>query len=132
MQELTKGARLALAGHAPQGELQVDVSGQGLSIDFACFALDAAGKLVDDRYRSFFNQPASPCGGVVLRRRGDAVDGFDFRLALLPAQVERIVITASCDGGGVMSQLVSSLAAAGEPARPAQAVNSYLRALLKG
>jgi len=105
MQELTKGARLALAGHAPQGELQVDVSGQGLSFDFACFALDAAGKLVDDRYMSFFNQPASPCGGVVLRRRGDAVDGFGFRLALLPAQVERIVITASIDGGGVMSQL---------------------------
>jgi len=105
MQELTKGARLALAGHAPQGELQVDVSGQGLSFDFACFALDAAGKLVDDRYMSFFNQPASPCGGVMLRRRGDTVDGFTFRLALLPAQVERVVVTASIDGSGVMSQL---------------------------
>ncbi len=104
MQELSKGARLPLAADVSEGELRLKLAGQGLSLDFACFGVDAAGKLVDDRYMTFFNQPATPCGGVVLQRRGDEVDGFAFRLAMLPAKVERLVVTASIDGG-VMSQL---------------------------
>lgn len=105
MQELSKGARLPLAADVSEGALQLKLAGQGLSLDFACFAVDASGKLVDDHYMTFFNQPATPCGGVVLQRRGDEVDGFSFRLAMLPAKVERLVVTASIDGGGVMSQL---------------------------
>ncbi len=105
MQELSKGARLPLAADVSEGELRLKLAGQGLSLDFACFGVDAAGKLVDDAYMTFFNQPATPCGGVVLQRRGDEVDGFAFRLAMLPAKVERLVVTASIDGGGVMSQL---------------------------
>ncbi|MEW6762524.1 MAG: VWA domain-containing protein [Pseudomonadota bacterium] len=105
MQEMSKGARLTLAADVLEGELQVKLRGQGLQLDFACFAIDAAGKLVDDRYMTFFNQPATPCNGVVLKRQGNEVDGFCFRLARLPAKVERLVVTASIDGGGVMSQL---------------------------
>lgn len=105
MQELSKGARLPLAADVSEGELQLKLGGQGLPLDFACFGIDAAGKLVDDSYMTFFNQPATPCGGVVLNRRGNEVDGFSFRLAKLPAKVERLVVTASIDGGGVMSQL---------------------------
>jgi len=105
MQELSKGARVALGADVLEGELQLKLGGQGLPLDFACFAIDAAGKLVDDRYMTFFNQPATPCDGVVLNRRGNEIDGFSFRLAMLPAKVERLVVTASIDGGGVMSQL---------------------------
>lgn len=105
MQELSKGARLPLAADVLDGELQLRLGGQGLQLDFACFAIDATGKLVDDRYMTFFNQPATPCRGVVLKCQGNEVDGFCFRLAALPAKVERLVVTASIDGGGVMSQL---------------------------
>lgn len=105
MQELSRGARLALAQDVAQQELQVSVVGQGVALDFACFGIDGAGKLADDRYMTFFNQPATPCGGVGLRRQGSAVDGFVFRLAVLPPKVERVVITASIDGSGAMSQL---------------------------
>lgn len=105
MQQLSRGARLALAQDVSQRELQVGLAVQGLALDYASFAVDGAGKLVDDRYMTFFNQPATPCGGVGLRRQGNAVDGFVFRLAALPPQVERVVITASIDGGGAMSQL---------------------------
>ncbi|MCA1855553.1 VWA domain-containing protein [Massilia oculi] len=107
MQQLSRGARLPLAGDVSQGPLQVKLAGQGLALDFACFAVDASGKLVDDRYMTFFNQPGTPCGGVVLASQGSAVDGFVFRLAMLPPTVERVVITASIDGDGTMSQLAT-------------------------
>lgn len=107
MQQLSRGARVPLAQDAWQGELKVSLAGRGLALDFACFAVDSAGKLVDDRYMSFFNQPTTPCGGVELTRQGSTVDGFVFRLAVLPPKVERVVITASIDGGGAMSQLAT-------------------------
>ena len=105
MQQLSRGARVSLAQDVSRRELQLSLAGQGLTLDYACFAIDAAGKLVDDRYMTFFNQSSTPCGGVGLRRQGSAVDGFVFRLAVLPPKVERVVITASIDGGGAMSQL---------------------------
>ena len=121
MKQLSRGERLPLASHAPAGVLQAGLSASGLALDFACFALDAGGKLVDERYMTFFNQPASPCGGVRSAAAGSDKDGFSFELGRLPASVERVVITASVDGEGRMSQLGSShlrlLAQEGEFAR---------------
>lgn len=107
MKQLKRGERLPLADHAPSGVLQAGLSAHGLALDFACFALDAGGKLVDERYMTFFNQPLSPCGGVRSAAAGADKDGFVFELGRLPAGVERVVITASVDGGGTMSQLQS-------------------------
>jgi stress response protein SCP2/uncharacterized protein YegL len=105
MQQLSRGARLPLSTVAPDGVVQAGVSAQGLVLDFACFALDAGGKLADERYMTFFNQPATPCGGVALGAVGADADGFRFQLARLPAWVERVSIVASTDGAAVMSQL---------------------------
>lgn len=107
MKQLSRGERLPLAAHAPDGVVQAGLSARGLALDFACFALDASGKLVDESYMTFFNQPASPCGGVRSAAVGADKDGFIFDLGRLPAAVERVVITASIDGGGRMSQLES-------------------------
>lgn len=107
MKQLSRGERLPLGTHAPDGVLQVGLSARGLALDFACFALDAGGKLFDDRYMTFFNQPTSPCGGVRAAALGADKDGFVLQLTRLPAAVERVVITASIDGSGVMSQLQS-------------------------
>jgi len=121
MKQLSRGARLALASDAPDGAVQAGLSATGLNLDFACFGLDAAGKLANDAYMTFFNQPASPCGGVRLGAVGGDKDGFLFQLDRLPASVERMVITASIDGGGTMAQLQSGslrlLGASGEFAR---------------
>ena len=108
MQQLARGERLALA-QAADGKVQAGLSAQGLALDFACFALGADGKLVDERYMTFFNQPVSPCGGVRLGSVGTDRDGFVFELGRLPAAVERVVIAASVDGdaGGSMAQLQS-------------------------
>lgn len=105
MQELSKGARMAMAHDVTVSTLQVDLGWQGVALDVACFGLDGAGKLTDDRYMTFFNQPETPCGGVALRRIEERVDGFALRLAQLPPAVERVVITASIDGSGTMAQL---------------------------
>lgn len=100
MKQMERGERLPLAQMVPDGVLQAGLSAQGLALDFACFGLDAGGKLLDERYMTFFNQPTTPCGGV----SADAA-GFRFRLASLPAWVERLSIVASTDGNALMSQL---------------------------
>jgi len=100
MQALSRGQRLPLSTLAPDGVLQAGVSAQGLVLDIACFALDAGGKLADERYMTFFNQPATPCGGVAQ----DAA-GFSFQLARLPGWVERVSIVASTEGAATMAQL---------------------------
>jgi stress response protein SCP2/uncharacterized protein YegL len=104
MQQLARGERLPLAQQVPGGLLQVGLSVQGVEPDFACFALDAGGKLADERYMTFFNQPNTPCGGVTLAAVGSDRDGFRFDLGRLPAWVERLSIVASSDGAA-MSQL---------------------------
>ena len=105
MKQLSRGERLALASYTPDGAVQAGLSAQGLALDFACFGLDAGGKLVEERYMTFFNQPQSPCGGVRVGAVGADRDGFVFQLGRLPASVERVTITASIDGGGTMAQL---------------------------
>lgn len=120
MKLLAKGERFPLSENAPGGALQIAPAASGLALDFACFALGADGRLLEDRYMVFFNQPSSPCGGVNLGRV-DAAEGFVFQLERLPAAVERLVVTASIDGAGSMAQLNAGslrlLGASGEFAR---------------
>ena len=78
METLAKGQRLPLANLVPDGVLQIGVAAQGLALDVACFGLDAAGKLSDERYMTFFNQPRTPCGGVEARA-GSGGDMFEER-----------------------------------------------------
>lgn len=121
MECLTKGQRLALAPGIADAVFHAELSVQGLALDFASFALDSRGQLLDERYMTFFNQPASPCGGVSVRAAAEGAQGFSFDLSRLPAAIERVVIVASVDGGGVMSQIQSGclrlLSGGGEFAR---------------
>lgn len=105
MQALSRGQRLPLSTVAPDGILQAGVSAQGLALDVACFALDTGGKLADERYMTFFNQSATPCGGVALDAAGQDAAGFRFQLARLPGWVERVSIVASTEGAATMAQL---------------------------
>lgn len=108
MENLIKGQRLALSGLVTGNVVQLGFASAGVPLDFACFGLDAAGKLSDDRYMTFFNQPRTPCGGVEVRTgSGGDTAAFALQLARLPANIDRLVVTASIDGGGVMSQLQS-------------------------
>jgi tellurite resistance protein TerA len=101
--QLSRGQRAKLSdiGLADQTfaiELQLDT--RGLTVDVSCFSLDAAKRLSDERYMIFFNQPASPCGGVKL-----AGSRFELDLARLPAGIDSLTFTLALDGAGQMSQL---------------------------
>ncbi|KQQ97165.1 VWA domain-containing protein [Massilia sp. Leaf139] len=105
MKQLSRGERLQLAGFAADGGVQAGVSARGVALDFACFSLDGRGKLFGEPYMTFFNQPATPCGGVRSSAVGGDANGFAFQLGRLPQAVERVVITASVDGAGSLAQL---------------------------
>ncbi len=107
MENLIKGQRLALSGLVTGNVVQLGLASAGVPLDFACFGLDAAGKLSDDRYMTFFNQARTPCGGVEAAAPcGDAA-GFSYQLDRLPADIQRLVVTAAIDGAATMAQLGS-------------------------
>lgn len=102
--QITQGQRIPLSSLLPALDftLAIDIR-CGHVIDYVCFGVDAQGKLSDDRYMIFFNQPASPCDSI-------RQSGGEFRLALggLPATIDRLVFTASIDGMGAMSDIQAS------------------------
>ncbi|RMO92273.1 Tellurium resistance protein [Pseudomonas syringae pv. philadelphi] len=103
--QITQGQRIPLSTLIQGTDLTLSISLKSPHvIDYVCFGVDAIGKLSDDRYMIFFNQPASPCNGV------KQVNGGDFQLALgrLPASIDRLVFTASIDGTGAMSDIQAS------------------------
>ena len=105
MEQLTKGKRMALASLAPGGRVTIGVGAAGLPLDFACFGLDAAGKLSDERYMTFFNQPRTPCGGVEIVADGGDLLSFAVDVSKLPDSIDQLVFTASVDGDGTLAQL---------------------------
>jgi len=114
MQHMTRGQKTPLDAIACGERCSVTVvaGGPGLSIDVACFGLDAQGKLSDDRYMVFYNQRAAPSG----IRMGDAPGpaSFELDLAALPASIVKLVFTAAIDGAGTMNQLGQGSLALGQ------------------
>ncbi|MEE4749241.1 VWA domain-containing protein [Pseudomonas alliivorans] len=102
---ISQGQRIPLSTLIQDTDLTLSIDIKSAHvIDYVCFGVDANGKLSDDRYMIFFNQPASPCNSV------KQVNGGDFQLALsnLPASIDRLVFTASIDGAGAMSDIQAS------------------------
>lgn len=75
------------------------------TLDAAVFGLDAQGKLSNEAYMVFYNQPQSPCGGIYLSHNSTQQANFSFDLARLPASIVRLVLTLTIDGSQVMAQL---------------------------
>jgi stress response protein SCP2 len=77
-----------------------------VTVDIACFGLDAAGKLSDERYFVFFNQKHSPEGAIeMLAGQGEDDQRFGINLATLPPHIRRLVFTATIDGQAIMGGL---------------------------
>lgn len=108
MVEISRGQRLKLTDIIPNGQtcgIGLAIQAPGLTLDYSCFGIDAAGKLSDERYLTFYNQPASPCGGVVLAAPAGDQGGFTLNLQKLPATIDRLVFTVAIDGAGTMGQI---------------------------
>ena len=76
-----------------------------LNLDIALFGLDSQGKLSDEAYMIFYNQPQSPCGSLKLSQNNSQIVSFDVNLATLTTQIERLVLTLTIDGHQTMAQL---------------------------
>jgi len=105
--DISKGQRTPVSQLVTGQSFQLAVSTVGaLVVDISCFGLDTQQKLSDERYMTFFNQPKTPCGGVaIVPSTGKDTATFQLNLALLPATIDRLVITAAVDGSGTMNQL---------------------------
>ncbi|MBR3623187.1 MAG: VWA domain-containing protein, partial [Selenomonadaceae bacterium] len=85
--------------------LKITTSIQGSAVyDYVCFGVDANDKLSDDRYMLFFNQEKSPNGEITFFGRDNSAE-FNINLRQLPANIRKLVFTASIDGDGVMGNI---------------------------
>ena len=94
---LQKGQKLKLDSSMANTELAVHCSVKAaFHIDVSCFGLDAHGKLSDEAYMVFYNQPASPKEEI--RLVADVPDSqFLVQLSRLPVQIDRLVFAAAVD-----------------------------------
>ena len=72
--------------------------------DYCCFGVDERGKLSDDRYMIFYNQPCSPHNEISYQHiENNAV--FIIDLNRLANQIQKLVFTVSIDGNDTMGQI---------------------------
>ncbi|MFC4127265.1 AIM24 family protein [Nocardia rhizosphaerae] len=82
---------------APGDQLTVTVASSA-SVDVSALLLNGAGTVRSDADFVFFNQPAGP--GVLYRHGNGGPDVVQVQTSALPADVDRVVVTASLDGRG--------------------------------
>ncbi len=104
---------LTIGQRSPLGNLAIDDTApitlkftrqSPIEMDISCFVLDAAGKLINDDYMVFYNQPSSPCGHIRLTHyesqptvnKGIQAE-FELHLSKLPANVDSLFFVLSAD-----------------------------------
>lgn len=108
MQTLQRGQKLKWEALSQASQLQAGLAAAapGATFDYSCFAVDAQGKLSDDRYFIFYNQKNSPCGGLGLKgAAGSDMERVAIDLAKLPASIQRLVFVITVEGAGEMRHL---------------------------
>lgn len=104
---ISKGQRVALndLGLGDQ-QFEIELNITGIAVDFSCFGLDSQGKLSNDAYMTFFNQPKTPCGAIELVIK-DSFVVFSCQLSKLPSTIDRLVFAAAIDGNQTMKAIKS-------------------------
>ncbi|GGO20347.1 TerD family protein [Deinococcus humi] len=119
MQTFQTGQKAQLSTLTPQTNLTltVQVTGPASEYDLILFGLDAAGKLSDDRYMVFFNQPRSPEGAIEMRGGARNEKVFQVDLSRLPASVRRLSLASTVDSGAfnAIDHAQVTLSSAGSP-----------------
>ncbi|BCM89040.1 hypothetical protein IAD21_00883 [Abditibacteriota bacterium] len=108
---LQRGQRVKLSQVTPSKQFMVGVktSSSSLKFDISCFGLNEAGKLSDDRFFVFYNQPICPGEAIkLLGARGGDSETFGLNLDKLPSSIRRLMFVVSIDGQGEMKQMGAS------------------------
>ncbi|MFJ8106010.1 TerD family protein [Streptomyces sp. NPDC096132] len=94
MPELGKGGNTALGA----GAVTVELSAEGEPVDLSALLVTTEGRVRSDDDLVFYNQPSAESDAV--RHRAADADGperIEVDPAALPAEVDRVVLVASCD-----------------------------------
>lgn len=112
MKVVTRGQKSTLAslgidGSAPAIAVSVSLELSGApELDVCCFGLDEHGKLSDERYFVFYNQPQSPCRAIAAQGASSgARQTFQIELSRLPTTIKRLVFSATVEGSAAMRQI---------------------------
>jgi stress response protein SCP2 len=107
----SKGQKGKLADLTPSTRVQVGVDLRATGdpvFDIACFGVDAAGQLSDDRWFVFYNQRTSPDGAIsMLGAQGSDREVFAVDLGHVPPSIDKLVFTATIDGAGTMAAVTA-------------------------
>jgi stress response protein SCP2 len=99
MTTISKGANLPIDAATVRDELSW-TGGSGVpDVDGSALLLRADGRVASDDDFVFFNQPRHPNGAVRHVGKAGTKDTIEVELTRLPADVERVVLAASADGG---------------------------------
>ena len=111
MLNMVLGQRVKIVDLNPTNQplkVKIKIATSSFDLDFSCFGLDESGKLSDDRYMTFFNQPQTPCGAIkIIEKQTLNALSFEIDLSRLPTQIDRLVLTASIDGQQTMAEIGS-------------------------
>ena len=99
MTTISKGGNVPVAAGSVRAVLSW-TGGPGVpDVDASALLLQDTGKVSGDHDFVFFNQPQHPSGAVRHLGKNGSADALEVDLASLPADVERVVLAASADGG---------------------------------
>lgn len=107
MNHLTVGQRAPLSNLAIDDAAPITLKftrQSPIEMDISCFALDAAGKLINDDYMVFYNQPTSPCGQIKLTHyesqptSSSSIQAeFEVNLSKLATNIDSLFFVLSAD-----------------------------------
>src|SRR6185437_38465 len=98
MTAMSMGGNITIAASALRATVNFSPAPGVPDVDASALLLRADGKVASDADFVFYNQPAHPSGSV--RHLGKSgVDALEVDLPTVPADVDRIVLAASADGG---------------------------------
>ncbi|HZZ96734.1 MAG TPA: TerD family protein [Jatrophihabitantaceae bacterium] len=96
---MAKGANIAIDAPAVRAVLSWTAGGAVPDVDASALLLQDNGRVASDDDFIFYNQPQHPSGTVRHTGKSGSSDGTEVALAQVPANVDRIVLSASADGG---------------------------------
>lgn len=107
MNHLTVGQRSPLSNLAIDDAAPITLKftrQSPIEMDISCFVLDTAGKLINDDYMVFYNQPTSPCGQIKLTyyesqpttNKGIQAE-FEVNLSKLATNIDSLFFVLSAD-----------------------------------
>lgn len=99
MTTIAKGGNVPVPAPAVRAVLSWQGNPGTPDVDASALLLREDGKVASDDDFVFFNQPRHPSGTVRHLGKNGTSDAVEVDLAALPAAVDRVVLTASADGG---------------------------------